>query len=66
LQALQQKRQEISYSGINIRDFRRSKKSPMRDVAVDAFNFQQPGQIQDKAAPAAEAPIPNNGELLCP
>jgi hypothetical protein len=48
LQDLQQRRQETSYSALNIRDYRRNKKSPMRDVAVDAFNFQKPGQIEDK------------------
>lgn len=54
LQDLQQKRQEMSYTGLKIRDYRRSKKSPMRDVAVDAFNFQKPGQIEDKPMPPSK------------
>jgi NB-ARC domain len=54
LQALQEKTQQMSFGGQNMSNFRRARKSPVRDVAVDAFNFQKPGQIEDKPMPPSK------------
>jgi hypothetical protein len=47
LQDLQEKRPRKSKGQVRFRNSRRLKRSLLRDVAVDAFNFQKPGHIED-------------------
>lgn len=40
----------MPFGDVNIRNLRRMKKNPLRDVAIDAFNFQKPG-LKAKSPP---------------
>jgi hypothetical protein len=52
LNSLEGKRRSgVAISGVNIRNLRRIKQSPQRDVAVDAFNFQKPGLNPPQSTP---------------
>lgn len=66
LHALQEKPQEVSYGGLNIKEFKRTKKSPMRDVAVDAFNFQKPGQMEDAPLPPPKPRVRPTASYFAP
>lgn len=66
LKSLQEKRQPgISYSGTNSTSApRRIKKSQLREVAVDAFNFQKP--VLRKESPPSRPPLRTVPSYLAP
>lgn len=46
-----QRRPGMPFGAMNIRNLKRIKKSPLRDVAVDAFNFQKPVLNAEQSPP---------------
>jgi hypothetical protein len=56
----------MSFGGQNMKDFRRARKSPVRDVPVDAFNFQKPGQIEDKPMPPSKPRFRQTASYFAP